>query len=406
MEVKPIFSVAIGKSSEPELLPVARKLLEDNKETLLASEEKNLRTTLRTYNATKNCEVLNNPGAVAKISQVIEAKAKDFYAELGFDVDVLDFEVANLWLNEMSSDSSHSVHSHYGYQISGCFYVDVPDNSGFLRLYTPLNPVERTAAPVRNFTQYSAEFFCTTVQEGDMFFWESMLKHGVPELKFEGLRHSIAYDVRVSKKVEGTKETAYPKRNNFSFLPKAVSSNKSIEDYIAIYNVNDPAFCSKILRQLEDNWAKHHYVHPISRESTTYEDDLDVSFQNELVTSAVQRLFERCARQYVLNFSPDPFDLREITQIRFNRYGVGTNMKRHHDHIHSIFDGERKGVPILTFLMLLNDDFEGGDFIMFGNKKVNLAPGDIIVFPSNFAFPHEVTTVTKGIRYSCVAWGY
>jgi predicted 2-oxoglutarate/Fe(II)-dependent dioxygenase YbiX len=81
-------------------------------------------------------------------------------------------------------------------------------------------------------------------------------------------------------------------------------------------------------------------------------------------------------------------------------------MKIHHDHIHTLFDGERKGVPILTILGLLNDDFEGGDFLMFDGKKLNLSAGDIVIFPSNFMYPHAVTTVTKGTRYSFVAWGW
>jgi predicted 2-oxoglutarate/Fe(II)-dependent dioxygenase YbiX len=55
---------------------------------------------------------------------------------------------------------------------------------------------------------------------------------------------------------------------------------------------------------------------------------------------------------------------------------------------------------------LLNDDFEGGDFLMFDGKKLNLSAGDIVIFPSNFLYPHAVTTVTKGTRYSFVAWGW
>ena len=30
----------------------------------------------------------------------------------------------------------------------------------------------------------------------------------------------------------------------------------------------------------------------------------------------------------------------------------------HADHIHSMFDGEKKGIPILSVLGVLNDDYE------------------------------------------------
>jgi predicted 2-oxoglutarate/Fe(II)-dependent dioxygenase YbiX len=113
-----------------------------------------------------------------------------------------------------------------------------------------------------------------------------------------------------------------------------------------------------------------------------------------------------CVNDYLKNVVPNPVGIKETSTIRFNRYQVGTNMKFHHDHIHALFDGEKKGVPILSILGLLNDDFEDGDFLMFDAKKVQLEAGDIILFPSNFLYPHAVATVTKGTRYSFVSWGY
>jgi predicted 2-oxoglutarate/Fe(II)-dependent dioxygenase YbiX len=68
-----------------------------------------------------------------------------------------------------------------------------------------------------------------------------------------------------------------------------------------------------------------------------------------------------------------------------------------------MFDGERKGIPILTVLGVLNDDYEGGEFILI-DEKINLSKGDMLVFPSNFMFPHKVEPVTKGTRYTFISW--
>ena len=68
-----------------------------------------------------------------------------------------------------------------------------------------------------------------------------------------------------------------------------------------------------------------------------------------------------------------------------------------------MFDGERKGIPILSVLGVLNDDYEGGEFVLI-DEKINLSKGDIIVFPSNFMYPHKVEPVTKGTRYSYISW--
>jgi predicted 2-oxoglutarate/Fe(II)-dependent dioxygenase YbiX len=181
----------------------------------------------------------------------------------------------------------------------------------------------------------------------------------------------------------------------------------NLQDYIAIYNINNPSLCRQVIQMMDEKqWIKHSYCNPITGEHTTCPDDLDMSYQNDAVTNDLQKFFEQCTWDYLSTVAPVNFPLQELTRIRFNRYNVGTNMKMHHDHIHTIFDGERKGVPILSFLALLNDDFEGGDFLMFDGEKIKLSMGDVLVFPSNFLYPHAVTTVTKGTRYSCVSWGY
>jgi PKHD-type hydroxylase len=54
--------------------------------------------------------------------------------------------------------------------------------------------------------------------------------------------------------------------------------------------------------------------------------------------------------------------------------------------------------------IILNSDYEGGDFEMRGlkDKVPRLEEGSIIVFPS--FLEHRVTPVTEGIRYSLVTW--
>ena len=54
-------------------------------------------------------------------------------------------------------------------------------------------------------------------------------------------------------------------------------------------------------------------------------------------------------------------------------------------------------------LLFLNDDYEGGEFIVT-DKEYKPSKGSAIVFPSNFMFPHEVKKVTKGERWSIISW--
>ena len=94
------------------------------------------------------------------------------------------------------------------------------------------------------------------------------------------------------------------------------------------------------------------------------------------------------------------------TILRFNRYREGEEMFQHMDHIHSLFEGERRGIPVLSFILNFNDDYEGADLYFWDDTVVSLGKGDIIVWPSLFLFPHAVSKCTKGTRYSAVTWAW
>ena len=93
------------------------------------------------------------------------------------------------------------------------------------------------------------------------------------------------------------------------------------------------------------------------------------------------------------------------TYVRFNKYDERKKMAEHCDHIHTIFDGTIKGVPILSIVGLVNDNFTGGEFYI-DKKHIKLKQGDLLIFPSSFLYPHHVEPVQKGVRYTFVSWVY
>jgi predicted 2-oxoglutarate/Fe(II)-dependent dioxygenase YbiX len=54
----------------------------------------------------------------------------------------------------------------------------------------------------------------------------------------------------------------------------------------------------------------------------------------------------------------------------------------------------------------LNDDYEGGELVFWESETIKLKAGSIMIFPSNFMYPHKVMPVTKGTRYSYVSWAW
>jgi len=96
------------------------------------------------------------------------------------------------------------------------------------------------------------------------------------------------------------------------------------------------------------------------------------------------------------------FDITHSNQSEFLIYDQDGHYS---PHIDWFFDDSQSVVRKLTVLAFLNDDFEGGKFFvqLSGTKFYpKQTKGTVIVFPSFLL--HGVEPVTKGIRYSTVAW--
>ena len=80
------------------------------------------------------------------------------------------------------------------------------------------------------------------------------------------------------------------------------------------------------------------------------------------------------------------------------RYDEGDFYKEHTDS----FIGHPRHVSCSFHL---NDDYEGGEFAFLNREfKIKAKKGSLVMFPSNFMFPHEILPVTKGTRYSIITW--
>lgn len=170
--------------------------------------------------------------------------------------------------------------------------------------------------------------------------------------------------------------------------------------------VINPTECKHIVDDLNKNlWQKHAYNNPLTGENTTYDDDLEIAYDGSEVSNFIMSKIDYCIQEYIDSYQFPWFrGITGRTEVRFNKYEVGTRMRQHIDNITTIFDGTRKGSPTLTVLGMLNEDYEGGEFILMDDLVIPFKAGDILIFPSNFMYPHEVLPVTKGTRYSYVSW--
>lgn len=181
-----------------------------------------------------------------------------------------------------------------------------------------------------------------------------------------------------------------------------------LKQYAKVYpNFIPQESCKIIIDRLDETeWAEHSYSSLDRNHTRKNEKEFLVAAAKFPGIEELNRGIAWMINKYIhedINYKW--FDSwQNFHQIRFNKYIEGTFMSTHCDHITTLFDGERAGIPVLTVLGMLNDDFEGGDFLMWNNEKIELPAGSLIIFPSSFMFPHSVTPVTKGTRYSYVTW--
>jgi hypothetical protein len=165
--------------------------------------------------------------------------------------------------------------------------------------------------------------------------------------------------------------------------------------------------CEFVIETIKNSlWSKHTW-NDLEKKSFSYPTkELDVLFITEDLENILDIFVSKSIKSYnnfigkekvsqVTGFSP----------IRFNRYQKGQIMRKHCDHIQSLFEGEVRGIPVLSIIINFNDNYKGGDLIFWDDYKVNLGEGDIVIFPSLFLFPHRVEEVTENVRYSGVTWG-
>lgn len=190
---------------------------------------------------------------------------------------------------------------------------------------------------------------------------------------------------------------------------------KSLSDYILSENCLSQELCEEIISTVDDDntWQKHTWYDGsndriFNKKNEDNYNEFDVVYLSENNSKIYEKLYpiliDLC-KEYCIKYSFDKsIFVNRIFPVRVNKYQVNTKMNKHYDHIHSLFSPPIKGIPALTILGVLNDSYEGGEFILFDDFEIKTKRGDIIIFPSNFMYPHKVNKINKGTRYSFVTW--
>jgi len=129
---------------------------------------------------------------------------------------------------------------------------------------------------------------------------------------------------------------------------------------------------------------------------------LSDSLSNVHWCSLLGNTFKNQIMKYHIDLNIIDFRIKAINDISILKYENTGFYTWHTDHAAEI-------PRTISCILLLNNDYEGGN-LCFRNPdgseewEVDVKPNRMIIWPSNFLYPHTVKPVTKGRRYSVVAW--
>lgn len=123
-----------------------------------------------------------------------------------------------------------------------------------------------------------------------------------------------------------------------------------------------------------------------------------VSVADSVLAQFVKGFYESIEEPLSLYFQKYGAQIETYEHPQLLRYGKDQKFHNHIDD-HPFFTRRVS----LTFY--INDDYEGGDieFTRFG-LRIKAKANQLLVFPSNYIYSHQVHPVESGLRYVVVQW--
>lgn len=200
-----------------------------------------------------------------------------------------------------------------------------------------------------------------------------------------------------------------PEACNVPETPIAVEKSYSsdIRDYIVVFeNLIPDELCDSILNEYKNSqeWTMASTgsgIAPSIRNVTTIQLSTAASISlNPNVRQELDNQLFRCVNTAIIKYNQKfpHAKIEKDTGYELLRYATGQFYVEHTDS----FIQQPRAV---SCSLALNDDYEGGEFAFFNRElKYKLKKGSVLMFPSNFMYPHEVMPVTNGTRWSIITW--
>lgn len=133
--------------------------------------------------------------AFAQLAEDLAGQADDFAAALHWDMAGKRLVLSGFWVNILGEGMGHSGHIHPGSVISGTAYIAMPEGAGALKLEDPRLGLLMAAPPLtEDAPENQRRFVYLRPSAGDVFMWESWLRHEVMASTCEEARISVSFN--------------------------------------------------------------------------------------------------------------------------------------------------------------------------------------------------------------------
>ena len=133
----------------------------------------------------------------ADIVAALDKHVAEFAKDLEFVLEDKKLVLEDIWINILPEGGLHTSHLHPHSVISGTTYVSLPDGAGALKLEDPRSG-RMMASPARNpdARRDMQPFIYMKPEVGEVFLWESWLRHEVPMNMAEDERISVSFNYK------------------------------------------------------------------------------------------------------------------------------------------------------------------------------------------------------------------
>jgi predicted 2-oxoglutarate/Fe(II)-dependent dioxygenase YbiX len=215
--------------------------------------------------------------------------------------------------------------------------------------------------------------------------------------------------------------------NTLNYCPEASLSSfiKEYDGYftddlvsriLSEYTYDDPCYCDSGINQ---NGSHDVTTNQSVRSSRTLMISApEVKAKNPSVRESIDAEIYSILNNVITEYVSDVMPLARVSAdsgYELTSYAKGSFFREHIDTFYPSDSAHSSRMDMvlardaarrqLSISIQLNEEYEGGELTFYDKKHtVTKKKGLITVFPSNHLFPHQVTPVEAGIRYSIVTW--